>query len=138
MKMTEADLFKALGVESRLKIINLLKEKGPLGVNELAEALGVTPSAVSQHLKLLRFAGLVHCRRKGYCLPYDVDPAALEECKELLSDVCTCRCKDLGPGKKRTSPKKEEDLSQLKEYEKHLRDELRKVQARMEDMKTTG
>jgi DNA-binding transcriptional ArsR family regulator len=138
MKMTEAELFKALGVDSRLKIINLLKEKGPLGVNELAEALGVTPSAVSQHLKVLRFAGLVHCQRKGYCLPYDVDAEALEECKQVLSDVCTCGCRGSGRGKKRGLRKKEEDVAQLREYERHLKDELEKVQARIEAIKTTA
>jgi DNA-binding transcriptional ArsR family regulator len=136
--MTEAELFKALGVESRLKIIDLLKENGPLGVNELAEALGVTPSAVSQHLKILRFAGLVHCQRRGYSLPYDVDPEALAECKEVLSDVCTCGCRGSGLVKKRRSRKKEGDIAQLREYEKRLKDELKEVQARIQDMKTPG
>ena len=39
----KAELFKILSVGSRIKIIDLLKNKGPLGVKELSEALGITP-----------------------------------------------------------------------------------------------
>jgi DNA-binding transcriptional ArsR family regulator len=69
----EAELFKVLGVESRIRIIDLLKQRGPLGVNEMAQTLGITPSAVSQHLKILRLAGLVRNQRKGFWIPYEVD-----------------------------------------------------------------
>ena len=41
MTISQAELFKILGVETRLQIIELLKEKGPQGVNELSEALGI-------------------------------------------------------------------------------------------------
>jgi DNA-binding transcriptional ArsR family regulator len=57
MEKKQAELFKVLGVESRIKILELLKHKGPLGANELSEKLGITPSAVSQHLKSLTHAG---------------------------------------------------------------------------------
>ena len=76
----QAELFKVLSVESRIRIIELLKQRGPLGVGELAELLKITPSAVSQHLKVLRYAGLVRSERKGYWLPYEVDPVALDQC----------------------------------------------------------
>src|SRR4030067_3753337 len=88
----EAELFKVLGVESRIRIIYLLKQRGPLGVNEMAEVLGITPSAVSQHLKILRHAGLVRNQRKGFWIPYEVDQAALEQCGEVISNVCRCGC----------------------------------------------
>ncbi|NIN01029.1 MAG: metalloregulator ArsR/SmtB family transcription factor, partial [candidate division Zixibacteria bacterium] len=52
-------------VASRIRIIDLLKQKGPLGVNKMSELLGITPSAVSQHLKILKHAGLVRNERKG-------------------------------------------------------------------------
>jgi DNA-binding transcriptional ArsR family regulator len=88
----EAELFKVLGVESRIRIIDLLKQRGPLYVNELAQILGITPSAVSQHLKILRHAGLVRSQRKGYWIPYEVDQAALEQCGQVISNVCRCGC----------------------------------------------
>jgi DNA-binding transcriptional ArsR family regulator len=60
-----------------------------MGANELAEALAITPSAVSQHLKILRFAGLVRSERKGYWLPYEVDQSALVQKyeKELKKEL---------------------------------------------------
>ena len=82
MTISQAELFKILGVENRIQIIQLLKEKGPLGVNELSGALGVTPSAISQHLKILKHAGLVRNERKGYWIPYEVNPEALEQCQD--------------------------------------------------------
>ena len=96
MEKKQAELFKVLGVESRIKILELLKHKGPLGANELSENLGITPSAVSQHLRILKHAGLVRNERKGYWIPYEIDPVALEKCGELISTICTCGCK--GPG----------------------------------------
>ena len=50
------DMFKVLGVETRIRIIDLLKTKGPLGAKKIAEVLGITPAAVSQHLKILKQA----------------------------------------------------------------------------------
>ena len=69
METKQADLFKVLGVNTRIRIIELLKQKGPLGANEMSEMLGITPSAVSQHLKILKHAGLVRNERKGIGYP---------------------------------------------------------------------
>ena len=96
MESEQAELFKVLGVESRIRIIELLKQKGPLGANEMSEMLGITPSAVSQHLKILKHAGLVRNERKGYWIPYEIDPVALEKCGEFLSGICTCGCQGTG------------------------------------------
>ena len=85
------DMFKALSVETRLKIIKLLKTKGPLGVKNIAERIGVTPAAVSQHMKILRLSGLVRFERKGYWIPYSIDEPAMENCRQLLNKICTCR-----------------------------------------------
>ena len=130
----QAELFKVLGVESRIKIIDLLKENGPLGVNELSEALRITPSAVSQHLKVLRYAGLVRSERKGYWLPYEIDPAALDQCGQLLSQVCTCGCKGTGRVREAELEKADDKLALLKKYEKELKKELEEVQAKIEEI----
>jgi predicted transcriptional regulator len=47
MGKTQAELFKVLGVDTRIRIIEILKQKGPLGANEMSEMLGITPSAVT-------------------------------------------------------------------------------------------
>ena len=137
METKKADLFKVLGVDKRIRIIELLKRKGPLGANEMSKMLGITPSAVSQHLKILKHAGLVRNERKGYWIPYEIDPVALEKCGEFLSSVCTCGCK--GTGKFREAElnnvEDEDKVALLEKYEKELREKLDKVQAQIEELK---
>jgi ArsR family transcriptional regulator len=130
----QAELFKVLGVESRIKIIDLLKNKGPLGASELSKALGITPSAVSQHLKALRYAGLVRSERKGYWLPYEIDPSALDQCRALLTEVCTCGCRGTGRVREAELEKAEDKLSLLKKYERELKKELGSVQLRIKEI----
>ena len=121
-KRRQAELFKVLSVESRLKIVELLKRRGSLGVNDMAADLGITPSAVSQHLKVLRYAGLVRNERKGSWLPYEIDQAAMAEYKELIADVCNCGC----PG---TCRAQAATLASLEKREQELQEELREVRA---------
>jgi DNA-binding transcriptional ArsR family regulator len=130
----KAEIFKVLGVESRLKIIELLKERGPLGANEMSEILGITPSAVSQHLKVLKHAGLVRDQRRGYWIPYDIDPVALERCGAMLSTVCACGCAGPGHPGHRALHRAGDDIDQLKKYERELTAELAKVRARLETL----
>jgi DNA-binding transcriptional ArsR family regulator len=80
-------MFKVLGVETRVKIIGLLRSRGPLGAKGIAELLGITPAAVSQHLKILRQAGLVRNERKGYWIPYSIDEGAGKLCQLLVKSA---------------------------------------------------
>lgn len=131
MDSKEAEQFRVLGVESRIRIIQLLKGKGPFCVNKLSEILGITPSAVSQHLKILKHAGLVRNERRGYWIHYRIDPAALERCRDLLSRVCTCGCTGKGGiGDARVGRAKDKAAS-LKRYERQLLKELEEVRSRI-------
>ena len=132
----QAELFKVLSVDTRIRIIVLLKEKGPLGVKELARILDITPSAVSQHLKVLRYAGLVHSERKGYWLPYEIDEAALEHCGELLSNVCTCGCKGADGVCEEELEIAEDKLELLKKQERALKRQLEKVQEKIREIQS--
>ena len=134
MTLNQAEMFKILGVENRIRIIELLKEKGPLGVNELSETLEITPSAVSQHLKILRHAGFVRNERKGYWVPYKVNEEALEQCQELLSKVCSCGCKGTGLTREGELDSAQDKLALLKNWEKELQKELQEVRCRMEEL----
>ena len=92
MMMKEAaELFKILSVDKRIDIVERLKVE-PLGVNELARALGVSQSAVSQHLRVLKGAGLVTDLRRGNRVFYSLNKDALEECRQRLNRICTCNC----------------------------------------------
>jgi DNA-binding transcriptional ArsR family regulator len=130
-----ADLFKVLGVESRIKIIELLKEKGPLGVNELAEQLGISPSAVSQHLKILKMVKLVSDERKGYFIPYDVNPMALEKCGRMIVQVCECHIPDASVTHAMHQPRKHYDTEDLEKYREKLRKELENVDSKLDELK---
>ncbi len=86
-----AELFKILSVDKRIEIIELLK-KAPLSVNALAKELKITQSAVSQHLRVLKGAGLVKDERRGYWIYYSLNRDTLEECRQRLNRICTCGC----------------------------------------------
>jgi len=73
-----ARIFKVLSVGSRVRIVELLKERS-LCVNALAKALDITPAAVSQHLRVLRDAEVVLPERRGYSVHYRVDRDVLAE-----------------------------------------------------------
>ena len=83
-----ANTFKALSDPTRMRLIKLLHDSsGSLCVNALAHKLGVSQSAVSQHLRVLRQAGLVHGERSGYFVHYSLDDDALEDHKARLHDT---------------------------------------------------
>ena len=64
MRAAEAtEVFKALSVPSRMQILSLPKREGPLPAKEISGSLGTTAPAVSQHLRVLRTAGLVTSKR---------------------------------------------------------------------------
>jgi ArsR family transcriptional regulator, nickel/cobalt-responsive transcriptional repressor len=66
-----ADTMQALATPSRVRILGRLSA-GPCSVNELAEAVGMEPSAVSHQLRLLRHLGLVVGQRDGRRVVYDL------------------------------------------------------------------
>ena len=88
------DIFKALSDPTRLKLIKLLGNcspgvcgGGPLCVNALSQRLGVTQSAVSQHLRILKHAGLVRGERHGSFMHYSLDPDGVSKCQAGLKEV---------------------------------------------------
>ncbi len=82
-----ARLFKALSDETRLRLLKLLAGRGPDGalcVGALAANLGVTQSAVSQHLAVLRAANLVVDERRGYFVHYRLNRASFGRWRESM------------------------------------------------------
>ena len=134
MKIEPSEIFKVLSVETRVKIIELLKGQGPLGTKDIAATIGITTAAVSQHLKILKQAGLVRSERKGYWIPYSIDEKAMENCREILNEVCTCGCQ--GTGKFRESESERSNLESLKKYEEELRNELSTVRQRLKELES--
>lgn len=85
-----AALFKALSDPSRLKIVHILchqSQPSGLCVNALAGMLGITQSAVSQHLRVLKNVGLVNGERQGCHVHYTMDQDALQHLHEVALGI---------------------------------------------------
>ena len=78
----------ALADATRMAIIQKLAA-GPLAVKELARTLPVTRPAVSQHLKVLKDAGLVLDRREGTRRLYQLDPDGVARLRAHLDQMWT-------------------------------------------------
>jgi DNA-binding transcriptional ArsR family regulator len=78
----------ALGDGTRRLILERLR-RGPLAVGELAAGLPVSRPAVSQHLRVLKEAGLVTERRNGTRRLYRVDTGGLAEVRDYLESFWT-------------------------------------------------
>ena len=72
------DVFHAIAERNRRVLIDLM-EPGPRAVGELVAGCGLSYSATSQHLAILRRAGLVSSRASGRRRLYELHPAALRE-----------------------------------------------------------
>jgi len=124
------EAFKALSVPSRMQIFSLLKREGPLPVKETAGSLGMTAPAVSQHLRVLRAAGLVTSKRRGYWVPYAVDARALSDCCGMLVRVCACP--SCGGDREAESSDEYETLLDRRE---ELLGELQRVESELEALR---
>ena len=81
-----AQRLKVLSVGTRVRIVQLLKGRA-LCVNALADRLNVTQSAVSQHLRVLRQAGLVIDEKRGYYVHYRLNEETFAEWREAIDQI---------------------------------------------------
>ena len=81
-----ARLLKVLSVETRVRIVRLLKGRA-LCVNALAARLDVTQGAVSQHLRILRDAGLAIDEKRGYFVHYRLNEDTLAAWREEIDKL---------------------------------------------------
>lgn len=81
-----ARVFKVLSVETRIRMIELLKGCS-LCVNALAQNLQVTPAAVSQHLRVLRDANLVIAEKQGYFVHYRLNDKTLADWNQTAKQI---------------------------------------------------
>ncbi|MFP4036761.1 MAG: ArsR/SmtB family transcription factor [Desulfobacteraceae bacterium] len=79
-----ARMFKILSSGTRLRMIGLLKDRA-LCVNALARDLGITPAAVSQHLRVLRDSALVIGQKRGNFVHYTINQKRLLEWNETAA-----------------------------------------------------
>lgn len=82
--MDMAAVFRALGDESRMQILGLLKEHGEMNGTELLSLVKVVQSTLSHHMKVLTESGLVLCRRQGKWSWYSICGERLGQAADFL------------------------------------------------------
>ena len=75
--MSETDIFRALSDPTRRAVFERLA-RGEQNATELREGFDVSQPAISQHIAVLRAAGLIRERREGRHVNYSADPAGLD------------------------------------------------------------
>jgi ArsR family transcriptional regulator len=76
-------LLKALSVPVRLRIIKLIANR-PLCVKAITRFLSISQPAISQHLAVLRHAGLVTGEKRGYMVHYSFNRSRFEDLKKAM------------------------------------------------------
>lgn len=79
--------FNALADGTRRKIIGILAEHGELPVAEISKNFSITAPAVSQHLRVLREAGVLKVRKQAQQRFYRIDEKGMEEVGGWLTEV---------------------------------------------------
>ena len=94
-----ADMFSAMGIEPRLRIMQLLLSAHPEGlvVSEIQDELEIPASTLSHHLDKLKNEDLVRVEREGTFLRYIANTEALREIVQFLYAECCTRNKALKP-----------------------------------------
>lgn len=81
-----ARICKALSVPTRVRILEILKVS-TLCVNALAQELGMTAAAVSQHLRILRDADLIRPEKREYFVHYVLDWKTVERWRTIIHNL---------------------------------------------------
>ena len=108
-------ILKAIADNTRLQIVVLLL-KQYYCVGALARKLNLTEAAISQHLKVLREAGLVRGEKRGYFVHYEVEREQLRLLAKELAELAAIE---------REACKPERDICSLK---KHVRCHVQKAE----------
>jgi len=91
-----APIFKALGDETRLKIIEILS-CGEICACEILESFHITQPTLSYHMKILTDCGIVKSRKDGSWIRYSNNVVLVEAIKQFLDLITTeqddCICK---------------------------------------------
>jgi len=94
-----ADMFSAMGTESRLRIMRLLLSAHPKGLiaGDIGTELEIPSSTLSHHLDKLKNENLVSVRRESTFLWYSANTEALQELLGFLYAECCTRNKAIEP-----------------------------------------
>jgi DNA-binding transcriptional ArsR family regulator len=84
---SRANLFAALGDETRLRLISRLCDGGPASIAKLTAGSKITRQAITKHLRAMDKAGLVHSTRNGRESVWQLDQRRLEQARLYLDQI---------------------------------------------------
>lgn len=84
----QADIGQTISNPRRLMILDILQQD-EMTVNQLADALKMTQSSVSQHLTVLRKKGILHSRRVGSVIFYQLASIKVSQATSIMREVLT-------------------------------------------------
>ena len=79
-------LMKALAHPLRLKILEFIDNQGVINVNKIYNTLKIEQSVTSQHLRLLKMAGVVSVRKEGKFMHYSINYPVLERAESAVNN----------------------------------------------------
>lgn len=82
-----AQVAKAIGHPARVRIIQMFEAGGPLMAHEIADACVLAPSTVSEHLRVLRDAGILVATKDGSRIWYCLERPVLQRFSEATTDL---------------------------------------------------
>jgi len=88
-RISSAQLFAALGDETRLGLVARLCANGPLSITELSAGSGVTRQGITKHLRVMKRSGLARSNRRGRESVWEVDLRRMEEAQRYLREIST-------------------------------------------------
>jgi DNA-binding transcriptional ArsR family regulator len=86
-RINSAQLFAALGDQTRLGLVARLCARGPLSISELAAGSRITRQAITKHLRVMERSGLAHSTRKGRESVWQVDRQNIDQAQRYLEQI---------------------------------------------------
>ena len=80
------DVLYALAHPLRLKIVEFIDRNEKINVNQIYKTLNLEQSITSQHLRVLRLAGILHAERDGKFINYSIDYPTIERTDIAVSN----------------------------------------------------
>ena len=84
-----SELMRALAHPLRLKILEFIDSQGAINVNKIYNTLNIEQSITSQHLKILKMAGVVHAEKSGKFVTYEIDYEVIKRAEKAVRKFLT-------------------------------------------------
>ncbi|MFI5417282.1 MAG: ArsR/SmtB family transcription factor [Candidatus Lutacidiplasmatales archaeon] len=81
------DAFRAMAEPRRRKVVEILAHRGTLSASQICDEFDVTPQAISQHLRVLREANVIHMERRAQRRLYTFNPKSTTQMQVWAAEL---------------------------------------------------